>query len=34
LERFNVMATHYGYVQTILLHGWFVVRSAFLRFSK
>ena len=34
LERFHVMADHYGYVQTVLLHGWFVVRSAFLRFSK
>ncbi len=34
LERFHVMATHYGYVQTFLLHCWFVVRSAFLRFSK
>ena len=33
-ERFHVMASHYGYVQTFLLHGWFVVRSAFLRFSK
>jgi glycosyltransferase involved in cell wall biosynthesis len=34
LERFHVMADHYGYVQTSLLHCWFVVRSAFLRFSK
>ena len=25
-ERFHVMATHYGYVQTFLLHCWFVVR--------
>ncbi len=25
-ERFHVMATHYGYVQTILLHCWFVLR--------
>ena len=34
LERFHVMADHYGYVQTVLLHGGFVVRSACLRFSK
>lgn len=34
LERFRVMATHYGYVQTFLLHCWFIVRSAFLRFSR
>jgi hypothetical protein len=27
LERFRVMATHYGYLQTCLLHGWFVVRA-------
>lgn len=26
-ERFHVMATHYGYLQTVLLHAWFVVRS-------
>ena len=25
-ERFRVMATHYGYIQTFLLHCWFVVR--------
>jgi glycosyltransferase involved in cell wall biosynthesis len=25
-ERFHVMATHYGYIQTFLLHCWFVVR--------
>ena len=30
LERFSVMASHYGYVQTFLLHCWFVVRSAFM----
>ena len=34
MERFNVMAEHYGLVQTFLLHCWFVVRSAFLRFSR
>ena len=34
LERFNVMAEHYGWVQTFLLHCWFVVRAAFLRFSR
>lgn len=26
-ERFNVMATHYGLVQTLLLHAWFVIRA-------
>ena len=26
LERFRVMASHYGYIQTFLLHCWFVVR--------
>lgn len=25
-ERFHVMATHYGYIQTFLLHCWFVLR--------
>ena len=34
MERFNVMAEHYGLVQTFLLHCWFVVRAAFLRFSR
>ena len=34
MERFNVMAEHYGWVQTFLLHCWFVVRAAFLRFSR
>lgn len=27
LERYRVMAHHYGAVQTFLLHGWFVVRA-------
>lgn len=27
VERFRVMAHHYGLLQTILLHAWFVVRS-------
>ncbi len=31
VERFNVMAVHYGMVQTILLHCWFVVRAVFKR---
>lgn len=26
-ERFRVMASHYGYIQTSLLHAWFVLRS-------
>ena len=31
LERFRVMATHYGYLQTLCLHIWFVVRALFRR---
>ena len=27
LERYQVMQRHYGPIQTILLHGWFVVRG-------
>ena len=30
-ERFYVMARHYGYVQTVLLHLWFVVRGILRR---
>ena len=26
-ERYQVMARHYGHVQTFLLHCWFAVRS-------
>lgn len=28
-ERFRVMAHHYGLLQTIILHGWFVIRKVF-----
>ena len=28
-ERFRVMAHHYGLLQTIMLHGWFVIRKVF-----
>ena len=28
-ERFRVMAHHYGLFQTIVLHGWFVIRQLF-----
>lgn len=28
-ERFHVMAHHYGYVETIFLHLWFVIRKFF-----
>lgn len=28
-ERFYVMAHHYGFVPTVLMHAWFVVRSVF-----
>lgn len=31
VERFNVMADHYGMIQTILLHCWFIVRAVFKR---
>jgi len=33
-ERFYVMASHYGYVQTVLLHGWFVVRSVLMKITN
>ena len=32
-ERFHVMARHYGYVQTVLLHLWFVVRGILRKIS-
>jgi len=32
-ERFYIMAHHYGYVQTVLLHLWFVVRGILRRLS-
>jgi hypothetical protein len=28
-ERYQVMARHYGHVQTFLLHCWFVIRKFF-----
>ena len=28
-ERFRVMAHHYGLLQTIILHSWFVIRKFF-----
>ena len=31
-ERFYVMAHHYGYVQTVLLHLWFVIRGILRHF--
>ena len=33
-ERFYVMAAHYGYLQTVLLHGWFVIRSVLMKLSS
>lgn len=30
-ERFHVMASHYGYLPTLAMHGWFVIRSVFKR---
>ena len=32
-ERFYVMATHYGYIQTVLLHAWFVLRSVLMKLN-
>ncbi len=32
-ERFHVMAVHYGFLPTLLLHLWFVVRAVARRFS-
>lgn len=31
MERFHVMACYYGYVQTFLLHVWFIVRAVLKR---
>lgn len=33
-ERFRVMAHHYGWVQTVVLHCWFVVRAVISRISS
>ncbi len=33
LERYRVMADHYGAVQTLLLHGWFVIRAVYFKFK-
>ncbi len=33
-ERFRVMASHYGLLQTVGLHLWFVVRAFYRRFIK
>ena len=30
-ERFRVMAAHYGLLQTVVLHAWFVVRAVLHR---
>lgn len=30
-ERFTLMAHHYGYAMTTLVHGWFVVRAAWFK---
>ncbi len=30
-ERFHVMANHYGLLQTVLLHAWFVIRAVIKR---
>ena len=31
-ERFSVMAHHYGLCQTLILHGWFILRAVARRF--
>ena len=31
-ERFSVMAHHYGYCQTLILHGWFIFRAIARKF--
>ena len=31
-ERFSVMAHHYGLGQTLILHGWFILRALARRF--
>ena len=33
-ERYCVMACHYGHIQTLLLHGWFVVRAVLGKLRK
>lgn len=33
-ERFSVMAHHYGLCQTLILHGWFILRAVARRFRK
>lgn len=30
-ERYHVMSTHYGSIQTFLLHCWFIVRAPFMK---
>lgn len=30
-ERYHVMASHYGNIQTFLLHCWFIVRAPFMK---
>lgn len=30
-ERFHVMVSHYGYLPTLVMHGWFVLRSVLKR---
>lgn len=32
-ERFLVMSSHYGYIQTVALHLWFVLRALYRRFT-
>ena len=33
-ERFKIMMHHYGLVQTVVMHGWFILRAVVRRFRK
>ena len=33
-ERFKIMMHHYGLVQTVVMHGWFILRAVARRFRK
>ena len=33
-ERFKIMMHHYGLIQTVVMHGWFILRAVARRFRK
>jgi len=33
-ERFKIMMHHYGLVQTVVMHAWFILRAVARRFRK